>query len=180
MGALYNNWILHLSVWLSFAVCLVLTFALISGLSHDLISKQKIITPNQGIRNSLSNSTFIGLATGFMTGIGIGLPQIFSAGFHLGLLYGFNFGFAIGLLFWARNGGIACILHTILRVCLRQANYAPLNYPQFLDFAVEHILLRRVGGGYIFIHRLLQEHFAALYEDVTFNMGAQEMQIPIL
>jgi hypothetical protein len=32
----------------------------------------------------------------------------------------------------------------------------------FLDYATECILLRKVGGGYIFIHRLLQDYFAAL------------------
>jgi len=33
---------------------------------------------------------------------------------------------------------------------------------RFLDYCVDRIFLRRVGGGYIFIHRLLQEHFAVL------------------
>ena len=37
----------------------------------------------------------------------------------------------------------------------------PLNYVRFLEYATERIFLRRVGGGYIFIHRLVQEHFAA-------------------
>ncbi len=179
LGALYNNWFLHISIGLSMAVCLVMTFALISGLSHDLVSKQNIITPNQGIRSSFHNSIILGLTTGLMTGIGIGLPQIVGSGFHVGLLLGLIYGLAIGFLFWVRNGGIACILHTFLRVCLWQANYAPLNYPRFLDFAVEHIFLRRVGGGYIFIHRLLLEHFAALYEDAALTMGDQKMQIPI-
>ena len=30
---------------------------------------------------------------------------------------------------------------------------------------VEERLLRRVGGGYIFVHRLLMEHFASLTEE---------------
>ena len=38
----------------------------------------------------------------------------------------------------------------------------PWNYPRFLDYATERILLRKVGGGYIFVHRLLLEYFAAL------------------
>ncbi len=179
LGALYDSWFLHISIGLGMGVSLVLTFALISGLSHEIVSKQNIITPNQGIRTSFRNSIVIGLAIGLMTGIGIGLPQILGSGLHVGLVLGLVYGLAIGLHFWVRNGGIACILHTLLRVCLWQANYAPLNYPRFLEFAVEHILLRRVGGGYIFIHRLLQEHFAALYEEVTPNKGTQQMQFPI-
>jgi hypothetical protein len=37
-----------------------------------------------------------------------------------------------------------------------------LNYPPFLDYAAERILLRKAGGGYIFVHRLLLEYFASL------------------
>jgi hypothetical protein len=33
---------------------------------------------------------------------------------------------------------------------------------RFLDYAVERIFLRRVGSGYMFVDRLLQEHFASL------------------
>jgi hypothetical protein len=38
----------------------------------------------------------------------------------------------------------------------------PWNYPRFLDYAAERILLRKVGGGYIFVHRLLLEYFVSL------------------
>jgi hypothetical protein len=31
-----------------------------------------------------------------------------------------------------------------------------------LDFATERILLRKVGGGYIFVHRLLLDYFSSL------------------
>ena len=41
----------------------------------------------------------------------------------------------------------------------------PWNLPRFLDYAAERILLRKVGGGYIFIHRLLLDYFASLDED---------------
>ena len=34
----------------------------------------------------------------------------------------------------------------------------------FLDYCAERIFLRKVGGGYIFVHRLLMEHFASLYD----------------
>jgi hypothetical protein len=32
-----------------------------------------------------------------------------------------------------------------------------------LNHCVDLIFLRRVGGGYIFVHRLLMEHFAEMY-----------------
>jgi hypothetical protein len=39
---------------------------------------------------------------------------------------------------------------------------APLRYARFLDYAAGRIFLRKVGGGYIFVHRLLLEYFASL------------------
>jgi hypothetical protein len=38
----------------------------------------------------------------------------------------------------------------------------PLRYVRFLDHAARLNLLHKVGGGYIFIHRSLQEYFAPL------------------
>ncbi len=35
----------------------------------------------------------------------------------------------------------------------------------FLDFAAERQLLRKVGGGYIFRHRMLMDYFAGLDAD---------------
>jgi hypothetical protein len=49
-----------------------------------------------------------------------------------------------------------------LRVLLWREGAIPWNYPHFLDYAAQHILLRKVGGGYIFLHRLLLDYFANL------------------
>jgi hypothetical protein len=38
----------------------------------------------------------------------------------------------------------------------------PWNYAAFLDYAASRVFLRKVGGGYIFVHRMLLEYFAAL------------------
>jgi hypothetical protein len=61
-----------------------------------------------------------------------------------------------------QNGGSACLKHYILRFLLWSNDYAPLNYIRFLDYATERVFLRKVGGGYIFTHRLLMEYFATL------------------
>ena len=45
---------------------------------------------------------------------------------------------------------------------LREHCLNPCNYDRFLNYAAERIFLRKVGGGYIFIHHLLLEHFARL------------------
>lgn len=40
--------------------------------------------------------------------------------------------------------------------------YSPWNYAQFLNHCTDRLLLQRVGGRYRFMHKLLQEHFAAM------------------
>ena len=44
---------------------------------------------------------------------------------------------------------------------------------RFLETAKDLIFLRRIGGGYIFIHRLLLEYFAALTEDDIRRLSAE-------
>lgn len=38
----------------------------------------------------------------------------------------------------------------------------PLRYAAFLDYAADCLFLRKVGGGYMFIHRMLLDYFASL------------------
>jgi hypothetical protein len=71
---------------------------------------------------------------------------------------GATLGLAAGLCY----GGAAWVQHWVLRFLLWCTRCVPFNYPHFLDYATERILLRKVGGGYIFVHRLLLEYFAAL------------------
>ena len=52
----------------------------------------------------------------------------------------------------------------MLRFMLYRRGIIAWNLPHFLDYCTERIFLRKVGGGYIFIHRLLLEHFAAMYD----------------
>jgi hypothetical protein len=62
-------------------------------------------------------------------------------------------------LFWF--GGIDVVLHAVLRLVLSVSGVVPLRLRRFLEYAVHLGFLRRAGGGYIFFHRLLLEHFAA-------------------
>jgi hypothetical protein len=59
-------------------------------------------------------------------------------------------------------GGLEVIRLYTLRFMLWRQGHMPSNYARFLDHCVDLIFLRRVGGGYIFIHRYLLEYFAAL------------------
>ncbi|MBC6481921.1 MAG: ATP-dependent Clp protease adaptor ClpS [Hormoscilla sp. GM7CHS1pb] len=60
------------------------------------------------------------------------------------------------------KGGDACIKHFIQHLVLYSNGDIPWNYARFLDYGAERGFLQKVGGGYIFTHRLLQAHFADL------------------
>ena len=62
------------------------------------------------------------------------------------------------------NGGFMVVNHYFIRFLLIRKGYMPRKYITFLNYCVDLIFLRRVGGGYIFVHRLLMEHFAEMYK----------------
>ena len=63
---------------------------------------------------------------------------------------------------WSAYGGRACIQHLILRTLLVQSKNIPIDYAAFLNNATQQLFLQRVGGGYIFVHKTLMEHFSAM------------------
>ena len=54
------------------------------------------------------------------------------------------------------------IRHYFLRLMFYVRGDAPWNYGRFLDYSARRVFLRKVGGGYIFVHRLLMDYFAGL------------------
>ena len=100
-------------------------------------------------------------------------------GLIVGLIFGLPFGLAVGLIgSWiggviggVNYGGSAFIQHYILRFFFFSNNLLPWRLVPFLDHCVDLIFLRRVGGGYIFVHRLLMEHFAEMYVETPASKG---------
>jgi hypothetical protein len=70
-------------------------------------------------------------------------------------------GATIGLFAGLHRGGLAVVQHGVLRVLLAITGRLPLRLVAALDVAAERALLRKLGGGYIFIHDELREHLAA-------------------
>jgi hypothetical protein len=143
-----------------------LPVVLLGGLSVGEIGTKSF--PNEGIKRSLRNALTIGLvcwlSLGLSGGLFVGLlGELFVAlryGLAFGLLGGLRFALASGLRF----GGHACLHHCALRLVLWYKNFAPFNYVHFLDYAAARVFLYKVGGGYVFIHRMLLEYFAAMPE----------------
>jgi hypothetical protein len=167
---LRNVFVATFAVGSAIALATTLTLIVAAGLTTGEIETKSV--PNQGIRRSARNVLRVGGLISLFTGLGAGAlywgyQQLFELSYGIaadlafGLSYGLPFGLAIGLIY----GGLACIQHFVLRYLLYRAGAMPWNYARFLDYCVDRIFLRRVGGGYIFVHRLLMEYFAAQEND---------------
>jgi hypothetical protein len=154
------TWLAGLSAGLVVGLAGGLATMLAGGLSGRMSAART--TPNQGIRTSVRNAIGVGLAGGLLVGPVAG--ALFGVAFtrFVGLSIGVAFGLPFGLFVGLRQGGGAALRHLVLRVLLVRNGSAPWRYSKFLEYATERIFLRRAGGGYVFIHRLLREYFAVL------------------
>ena len=162
-----------------FAWCGGLLGGIVGGFSSGTLTATTQV--NQGIRRSSRSALIGGLAGLLVGGLAGGLGGGLSGGLIFWsqggsmrlqeLLYGIlgfgqSAGVVGGLIGGLSFGGYACLSHIALRLILSCSDSLPLHLVSFLDYCVERIFLRRIGGGYIFVHRLLMEHFASLYTEV--------------
>jgi len=124
---------------LFFGLIFGLIGAVFGGLKRGIVEMKAV--PNQGIKLSIRNAVWGGLI--------------------YGLIFGLSARLTFGLPAFLWFGGLDVIQHFTLRFLLSRNGRMPRRYAQFLDYASRLIFLKKVGGGYIFIHRLLLEHFAA-------------------
>ena len=158
-----------LAAGFSFGFIYKLCAAFSAGLSSGEISTKN--TPNEGIYRSgriavisgLAGGLIVGLVGGVTIGLVGGLISELASGLVLGLVLWLPSWLIIALGIGLKYGGRTCIQHLVLRWLLVRNDSMPWRYVAFLDYAAGRIFLRKVGGGYIFIHRLLQEYFATMY-----------------
>jgi eukaryotic-like serine/threonine-protein kinase len=131
------------------------------GLSFKGIETR--VFPNEGIPRSAWNAVVVGLVGGLVSGPVIMLVFGLVFGLVGGLVSGLFFVPVVGVGVGRQAGGEACFKNVVLRLWLIRNGSTLWNYVKFLDYAADRILLRKVGGGYMFIHRMLLEHFEARY-----------------
>jgi len=155
LGMLLGGISLGLLFGLVLGLVLLATFVLTLGLRAEEIPVRA--SQNEGTWRSGVNAFLTCLCFGFANGL---LGELI--GGLRGAMASLSLGFVVGLPMELRTGGSFFVNHWSLRLTLRAYNFAPLLYVPFLNYATERLLLRRVGGGYIFIHRVLMEYFASL------------------
>ncbi len=150
-------------VALGFGLCGGVIGGIFGGLQGRVVAIKTL--PNQGIRLSLKNA----LTGGCLLALPFGLLGVAAGLWMTRDLSGFFYGVAAALIagyFGAlQYGGVDVVYHFILRLVLFARGALPFRLSRFLDYAADELhFLQKVGGGYMFIHRYLQEHFAALEE----------------
>jgi len=139
---------------------IVLVILLLGGLSRIQLPERIHYSPNEGIWHSVKNG-LLGMLLGGLLGMLLGGLSCGPMGI---LLLGFPGGLFGGLL-----GGLDSFFsHFILRFWLWRLHQLPCNLVAFLDEEAERLLFRKVGGSYIFIHRLLLDYFASLEKKKDF------------
>ncbi|MEM7126211.1 MAG: BTAD domain-containing putative transcriptional regulator [Chloroflexota bacterium] len=148
--------------FLIFTLLIGILFGLLRALSGKTVSDKA--QPNQGILLSARNMFVAGgvvtilmwLLLDLGLWLAIGRPE---GGIPLNL-FSLRVGIGFGLIMSLWYGGMDLIYHSVLRLMLWLHGILPLNLAQFLNHATSLIFLRKVGGGYIFVHHYLQDYFA--------------------
>ena len=132
----------------------VITFGLAGLLLGGLRGRrlQETAISNQGLKLSVRNAIIAALAAALSLGsVTLMVRDVTEA--LLTMLFMILF---VGTLY----GGSNVVKHYLVRLILWYKGRLPRDCIVFLDHAAGLVLVRKVGGGYIFTHRLLQEYFA--------------------
>jgi len=138
---------------LIFGLICLLVSVLVIGLVSLKVARETRSAVNEGTHRSIRRALMATLGLGLILGPIVGLR------FRLILLAGVT-----SLVIGIGVGGLFAVKHLFLRLFLWKSGSAPLHYVAFLAQAKELLFLRQVGGGYIFVHRLLRDYFASLSE----------------
>src|SRR5262249_23999975 len=134
-----------------------------SGLKRGILDTKGV--PNLGIKLSIRNAWVAGLIGLAVSGLLVAILWGLSLGLREALDGALFFGSFFGIFVFFVYGGQDAIKHYPLRFILYWRGHTTLRYANFLDYAARLVFLQKVGGGYIFIHRLLLEHFAAMEDE---------------
>ncbi len=155
--------------FISFILCWLparIVFGFITGALHsDEVSDRRI--PNQDILVTARRVLLlIGWTLGVILGGHLAASQVSMTRHNRLLYYAIEFLFlaipSLLMLLSVHLGGLVVTRHYALRALLAVRGVLPMRLGGFLDAASERMLLRRVGGGYVFLHRLLAEYLAGL------------------
>lgn len=116
------------------------------------------LRPNEGMRNTLKSTFTVLLLMVVPMGLLLWLATSWAG--NQGVRFVFFWAYLVLPFAFFYFGGLALIQHGSLRFWLWWQGALPHPLVVWLDDMTTHLLLRRVGGGWVFIHRALLEYFA--------------------
>jgi hypothetical protein len=145
------------------ATCAVVSTTLVAGL--DRASIPVYVTPNEATRRSFLSGLLVGTIAFFFFAVAIAsLMLLLTFGnpdLSLALTVSIAFGFPVAVVIALTFGIGSVAQHWVTRIVLWRSAVAPLRYGRWLNYAVSlKLLYRSGGGGYVFVHGLMQEYFA--------------------
>jgi predicted Ser/Thr protein kinase len=168
-GAIYGMFYV---LWVNVVFGVVAALVILVILSFEPSFQETGVRPNQGIRQSFINGVTIGALGLVLGGFTLGyvavplvLPYLSAPSTLVGIPHPERSsaavaGMLIGVISGMVRGGWAVIMHAAVRLVLAATTPLPLRLASFLDQAAELALMRRVGGGYLFLHRTFQDYLA--------------------
>jgi len=168
VAARQNRWIAGLSALLLGLAGIRLIIKLLVDTTAPCWLRPSEVPSNEIIGGSLGLARLAGAVGLALIGGMVGCIVDGFVGLAAGLAGGLVFGLLHELMWLGLDlmsvSSLSVIQQILFHLVFSSRGYIPWKYSRFLDYAAERIFLRKVGGGYIFIHRLLQDHFASLYQ----------------
>jgi eukaryotic-like serine/threonine-protein kinase len=145
-----------------FGIVLGLFFSLslgfVSGLRITLIPTR--LNPYEGVIRSLRYGLAVGLGAALIAGSFFFFTALIVSP-RLAIVRALAWGPGVGVL-WGLAAGFGGVLQYVtLRLLLWRYDVAPLRYVRWLNYVVGlRLVYRGAGGGYVFIHPIIQDHLA--------------------
>jgi hypothetical protein len=136
------------------AAILVVTAFLLADVFTDPPDRPTVPDAGSGDRAARWRALGLSLLGGLLLGVLLSLRLSDGRGLAVGLLIGAAAGYAAA--------GRTLVSYWTVRLLLARAGLVPLRLMRFLGLAEAAMIVNRVGGGYIYHHRLLLEYFAGL------------------
>jgi hypothetical protein len=139
-------------IWFVFSVVYGSALTLVVVIYYGLKSLDRGTSSSLGIkiaaRNALRGAVLMGGTSGFLYALAFGLPPALIVAVRVGLVAAICY------------GGFNLIKLSLLFLLLVLNDNLPWRLVAFLDYAVRLGLLQKVGGGYRFSSRLVQDYLA--------------------
>lgn len=143
----------------------------VGGVTQGQLPDTLKFSPNQGIHQAIKHLWLVILP--FSAGVGVFLT-VEDSSLYSGLTMGMIALLLGGLLF---GGLVPIIQHYYVRFLLFASHRLPFRPVTFLTQATQLFLLRRVGGGYKFIHRLVLDHLAKKFDPTQEQQAVEKVKV---